>query len=215
MSPRIQRMMLALQCCNFDLIYTPGKYIVISAFMMSFLYSMRQNMLQRIHKGHLRCGKCKRRAREAFHLPGINQNILVMRQKCKTCLKHHYKQTKGPMLIANLPTAPWQKVGMDLFYQNAKIFSWLTIILTFHKLSSSLAHQHRMSSHTKSYFARQWISQFVISDNGPQCSCNEFSDFAKTYGVCHITFSPLYPQANGQAEKGVQIVETVEKFKWQ
>lgn len=37
--------------------------------------SMRQDMLRRIHEGHLGIEKCKRRARQAAYWPGINMHI--------------------------------------------------------------------------------------------------------------------------------------------
>lgn len=46
-----------------------------------------------------------------------------------------------------------------------------------------------------------------MRDNGTQISSQSFKEFAWTYGFEHITLSPLYPQSNGKAEKGVQIVE--------
>uniref|UniRef100_A0A9J7YJQ8 Integrase catalytic domain-containing protein n=1 Tax=Cyprinus carpio carpio TaxID=630221 RepID=A0A9J7YJQ8_CYPCA len=63
----------------------------------------------------------------------------------------------------------------------------------------------------KGFFARHGIPQCVVSDNGPQYDCGEFKEFAKYYGFKHVTSSPLYPQANGQAEKGVQIVKRLLK----
>lgn len=204
MSPRIRHMKMALQHCNFELIYTPGKHIVLadalspaqalssdmpvsstandvetqinivtvslpaSDVMLQQIaqatakdpllqkvsqhiqngwpkgvcpqiylvradlcianglvlrqnrivnpHPMRQGMLQRIHEGYLGMEKCKTRAREAVYWPDINKDIEEMIQKCETCLRHHYKQTKEPMLIADLPTAPWQKVATDLFH---------------------------------------------------------------------------------------------------
>ena len=41
--------------------------------------------------------------------------------------------------------------------------------------------------------------------------CGEFNEFARQCGFQHVTSCPLYPQANGQAEKGVQIVKRLLK----
>ena len=65
--------------------------------------------------------------------------------------------------------------------------------------------------HTKAIFARHGLPVTVVSDNGPQFSSQDYRDFAETYGFEHVTSSPLYPQSNGLAEKGVQIVKRLLK----
>lgn len=88
------------------------------------------------------------------------------------------------MLIADLPTAPWQKVGTDLFHLQGK--DYLLVIDYFSncpevaQLSSTSA--QAVISHMKSFFARHGIPQCVVSDNGPQYDCAEFCEFAKVYG---------------------------------
>ncbi|KAJ8004278.1 hypothetical protein DPEC_G00157150 [Dallia pectoralis] len=64
--------------------------------------TMRKDMLQRLHEGHLGVEKCKRRACEAIYWPGINKDIEEIIEKCDICLRHHYKQVKEPMLVADL-----------------------------------------------------------------------------------------------------------------
>lgn len=59
----------------------------------------------------------------------------------------------------------------------------------------------------KTIFARHGIPQVVFSDNGPCYSCNDFKAFAEAYDFQHVTSSPLFPQSNGKAEKGVQIAK--------
>lgn len=81
-------------------------------------HSLRQDMLKRIHEGHLGIEKWKRRAREAVYWSGMNQDIERLIGRCETCQKHQSRQAKEPMLVADLPTASWQKVGTDLFHWN-------------------------------------------------------------------------------------------------
>ncbi|XP_077522668.1 uncharacterized protein LOC144133441 [Amblyomma americanum] len=60
-------------------------------------------------------------------------------------------------------------------------------------------------------FARYGIPIELCTDNGPQFSSQEFAAFAKEYDFAHVTSSPHYPQSNGLAEKGVQIVKRIMK----
>lgn len=87
-------------------------------------HSMRQDMLQRIHEGHLGVEKCKRRARQAIYWPGINGEIETMVQNCETCLKYRYKQTNELMLIADLPTAHGKKLALIYSIYMAKTIFW-------------------------------------------------------------------------------------------
>jgi hypothetical protein len=73
------------------------------------------------------------------------------------------------------------------------------------KLSSTTSPS--IVTHMKSMFSRHGIPETVVSDNGPQYSSTEFSQFATNWGFQHVTSSPLYPQSNGLAERAVKTVK--------
>lgn len=50
-----------------------------------------------------------------------------------------------------------------------------------------------------------------MSDNGPCFNCREWQQFAAQYDFNQVTSSPLYPQANGKAEKGLNIIKQLLK----
>ena len=60
-----------------------------------------------------------------------------------------------------------------------------------------------MISALKEVFATHGIPDLVISDNGQQ--------FATIYGFTHVTSSPRYPRANGEAERAVRTVKEILK----
>eukprot|EP00731_Ephydatia_muelleri_P009758 Em0005g344a len=49
----------------------------------------------------------------------------------------------------------------------------------------------------------------IRSDNGPQYTAEEYKRFTKEWGIQHVTTSPYHPQANGLAEKSVQIIKSL------
>ena len=68
---------------------------------------------------------------------------------------------------------------------------------------------HEVVIRLKSIFARHGILLEVFSDNGPQCSSTEFSEFAKSYNFVHTTSSPKFPQSNGEAERAICTIKTL------
>ena len=140
----------------------------------------------------------------------ISQQINDFVKHCDTCTKT-CRPTLQPMIATRLPDFPWQRVGTDLFQLNGTNF--LIIIDYFSRYPEVVKLRGTTSRDVieilKSTFARHGVPETVVSDNGPQFSSQEFRDFGKQYEFCHVTSSPLYPQSNGQAERGVQTVKNL------
>ncbi|XP_064479130.1 uncharacterized protein K02A2.6-like [Ornithodoros turicata] len=92
---------------------------------------------------------------------------------------------------------------------------WWLITADYYSRFPEIAQLRNLSSATviercKSAFARHGIPAEVITDNGPQFSgaqASEFRRVAQTNRFRHITSSPRYSQANGLVEASVQIVK--------
>ncbi|KAJ8359388.1 hypothetical protein SKAU_G00159130 [Synaphobranchus kaupii] len=103
--------------------------------------------------------------------------------------------------------------GMDLFHLKGKDY---LVVIDYYSNFPEMALLANTSSacvitHTKSIFARHGIPHTVVSDNGPCFSSREWHEFAEQYDFNHVTSSPLYPQSNGKAEKGVHIIKQLLK----
>ncbi|XP_077525587.1 uncharacterized protein LOC144136799 [Haemaphysalis longicornis] len=74
--------------------------------------SMRAEMLQRIHEGHLGMNKCKAKARLLVFWPGLNGDIETMLKECAVCRKYAYKQQSEPYILRPIPNYAWS--GRDM-----------------------------------------------------------------------------------------------------
>ena len=83
---------------------------------------LRQDMLQRIHQGHLGAEKCKRRARQVLFWPSMNNEIDQLVRKCETCIRLLPSNPPEPLINHFLPTRAWQKLGTDLFQLGTKYY---------------------------------------------------------------------------------------------
>ena len=65
----------------------------------------------------------------------------------------------------------------------------------------------------RSLFARYGIPEQLVSDNGPQFTSEEFSQFMQPNGIKHIRTASYHPASNGLAERFVQTFKQSVKAK--
>lgn len=175
--------------------------------------SMRTEILERIHDGHLGINKCLSRARQLVFWPGITGDITTFIKRCSVCRELSYQQAEEPLLMRETPSRPWQRIGVDLFY-----YAGTSFLVAYDAYSNypeveqlSDTSAHSVIEKMKSMFARHGIPLELCSDNGPQFHSREFAQFARRYDFTHTTSSPRFPSSNGLAEKGVQVVKRILK----
>lgn len=115
--------------------------------------------------------------------------------------------------MRNPPSKPWCRIGVDIF-QHAGC-SYLCAY-DAHSNYPEVEKLRDTSAETvvnslAAMFARYGIPLEVLTDNGPQFSSHLFTNFADRYDFKHTTSSPGFPQSNGLAEKGVQVVKRILK----
>ncbi|XP_062605902.1 uncharacterized protein K02A2.6-like [Saccostrea cucullata] len=175
--------------------------------------SMQAEMLNIIQQAHMGIVKCKNRAREVIYWPEISSQIEDMVSKCAIYAETQNSNPKEPLVLVDLPDRPWAKVSTDLFMLNSK--HYILTVDYYSKWPKVMKLTEPSATYViaalKSQFAKYGIPDEVISDNGPQYSCNEFKQFAQDYGFTHITSSPYFAQSNGQVERMVQTVKRLLK----
>ena len=175
-----------------------------------------KEMLTLIHETHLGIVKCKIRAREFMYWPGMMSDIQDIVEKCEICTVNNKKtNNKEPMSMigSELPDRPSSKLAADLLQYKGE--HYLLTVDYFSKWPEIDKLDELNSSNVICYFKKH-ISRFgyidkLITNNGPQFASGDFAKYAKEYGFIHITTSPHFPQANGQAERFAQTVKNLIK----
>ena len=176
-----------------------GERLVIPA-------SMRAELREALHEAHLGIESCLRRAREAIYWPGMNSDIRHFISSCDVCRTYETKQCKETLKPHDLPSRPWEKLGIDLFTVHGKDYlvtvDFFSDFWEIDQLASttSTAIIHKLKAH----FARNGIPEQVVSDNAPNLTSEEFDKFAQEWDFEHITTSPYHSQSNGKAESAVK-----------
>ena len=174
--------------------------------------TMQEETLRKLHHGHQGIQRCRLRANTAVWWPGISRKIEDLVSRCKVCCREALPQ-REPLRTSPLPDHPWQKVATDLF--ELKGVTYLIIVDYFSRFPELIQLKTTTSrsviSALKVVFARNGIPEVVVSDNGPQYSSAEFTEFGATYGFTHTTSSPHYPQSNGLAERTVRTAKNLLK----
>ena len=173
--------------------------------------SMRKEMLDGIHQGHMGIEKSKRRARDVLYWPGMNSQISDKIARCTICLEHQRQNTKEPMIPFRIPSKPWEMVATDIFTwdkcEYLVIADYYSRFFEMAKLPDTTS--GTVITHTKSVFVTRGIPSEVTSENGPQYSSKEFISSADQWKFKHTTVNPPYSQANGLIEKAVQTVKNL------
>ena len=171
--------------------------------------SLRPLMKQKIHSSHMGVESCLRRARDCIYWPGMSSEIRQLVEACETCQKFNIGQSKETLKSHEIPSRPWEKIGVDLFTYNNKEFlitvDYYSNFWETDELSTTTA--PAVIKKLKRHFARYGCPETVVSDNGPQFSCAAFAGFAKTWEFEHRTISPWNSKANGKVEAAVKMAK--------
>ena len=120
-------------------------------------------------------------------------------------------QQKEPAIPMEIPSRPWQKIGVDLFLYAS---SWYVIVVDYYSKYPWIFQLAAISSKDvisalKFCFSEYGIPEEVIRDNGPKFTAREYQDFAAQYGFRLTTNSPYYPKGHSFIERQVQTIKSL------
>ena len=120
------------------------------------------------------------------------------------CQENRPVQRHETLKPSEMPSRPWSEVGTDLLEYKGKMY--LMAVDKYSRLLKSLSSTSSAAiiNHIKNIISAHGVIDVLTSDNGSQCVSSEFNQFAKMCGFHHITSSPHFPQANGEAASAVR-----------
>ena len=170
-------------------------------------------MLSRLHEGHFSLDKCRKRAQYSVWWPEISRELGEFVDRCSFCQVHKRRNKSQPMKATPLPDRPWQRLGADLCEWQGKMY---LVLIDYFSRWIEVEHLIRSDSETvvqKLYaiFARFGLPETLRSDGGPQFSSNYFKKFVDKLCFTHELSDPYFSQANGCAERAVQVAKRILK----
>ncbi|XP_041362008.1 uncharacterized protein K02A2.6-like [Gigantopelta aegis] len=167
---------------------------------------MRSEIKKDIHVGHYGIEGCLRRAREYVYWPGMSQEIKEWIGTCETCHDFEQSQPNETLMSYDIPERAWEKIGTDLLSYHGKDYlitvCYKSNFWEIDRLYDTKA--KTVITKLKAHFARYGIPDYIVSDNGPQFSSDEFHKFMKKWGITHTPTSPYNSKANGKVESAVK-----------
>ena len=172
---------------------------------------LQRDILNRLHTSHLGIEKTRLRARTCVYWKGIDKDIEDIINSCDICLEVSRSEQKQSLIPHDLPSAPWQKLGTDLFEVDGQhyiiVADYYSKMPFIRKINSESSKE--VINKLKGIFSEHGIPDILYSDGGPCYSSREFASFAQKWDFCHRMSSPHYPQSNGFVERTIGTVKKV------
>ena len=171
---------------------------------------LQPQVLKSLHANHPGISRMKAIARSHFWWEGLDKEIETLGKSCQSCQSNQANPTVAPLHPWVWPDAPWERIHVDfagpflghMFFVVIDAHSkWPEVIMMTSTTSEKTIEALR------SMFARHGLPEQLVSDNGPQFTSSEFSQFLRDNCIKHILSAPYHPASNGLAERFVQTLK--------
>ena len=178
--------------------------IILRGTQIIIPYSLQKETIALAHEGHQGMSKTKAFIRSKVWFPRIDKMVEEAISKCIPCEANTNRQRYEPLQMSQLPRGPWLKLSIDFCGPTPTGDYLLVIIDEFSRYpivyvvrSTSAESTLPLLDRTFSMFG---YPETIKSDNGPPFQSYEWKTFLEERGIKHRRITPLWPQANAQAE---------------
>ncbi|XP_037957547.1 uncharacterized protein K02A2.6-like [Teleopsis dalmanni] len=171
---------------------------------------LHQSLLKLLHEGHWGVVKMKQLARQHCWWHQIDDDIEKPAPQCNICqiagTNPNQQYHEWPK-----PERPWQRVHIDFA---GPVFNsmWLIVVDAFSQFPFVVQLKTTTSMDAiaalSTIFSLEGLPETIVSDNGPQLTSDQFTEFCVRNGIDHVKTAPFYRASNGLAERFVRTFKT-------
>lgn len=166
--------------------------------------TLENTILQLAHVGHLGITKTKTLLRSKVYFPNIDEKTERLIKYCAACQIQTKPVQPAKLSITKTPTAVWETANIDYLGPLPNGYYLIVLIDQLSKFPIVEAIRNT-SADLLIDFLQRTIATFgipntIISDNGPPFKSYKLRKFFNKLRIKHQRITPLWPQANSQAE---------------
>ena len=174
-------------------------------------FHLRNKVLTELLENHPGIVRMKALACSYVWWAGMDIEIENTVKSCNACQINHTMPAKAPAHPWEKTTSPWVRLHIDfagpfldkMFFIIYDLFlKWINVIPMKNIKATSVI------SCLRNVFSTHGIPYFLVSDNEPSFSSQEFNEFCKVNRIKHLKIAPYHPSSNGAAEHSVQTFKT-------
>jgi len=173
---------------------------------------LQQKIIDLAHEGHLGIVRTKEMLRRKVWFPNMSSLIESSIKSCYACQVATIEKRRSPLSMSKLPEEPWSELSMD-FYTLSSGEELLVIIDDHSRFPIVQTIKSTSFKYVKSklddILSTFGIPDVIRTDNGPPFNGKEFADFASSLGFKHQKITPLWREANGEAERFMRTIGKV------
>ena len=166
--------------------------------------SLQHRAISIAHEGHQGLVKTKQLIREKIWFPGIDKAVKDMIGSCIACQANSHPNPPIPLKMNDLLREPWHTIHLDLCGP-FPTGEYVLVAIDAYSRFPEVEVIHSTSAKAtilklERIFSTHGLPEIIKSDNGPPFTSTEFKTYMQEKGIQHQRITPLWPQANSEAE---------------
>jgi hypothetical protein len=167
--------------------------------------SLRQRLIDLTHEGHMGINSCKNLIRNNYYFRDLDSMMALHAKTCHACQTVTDTSRFEPIIPTDIPCTKNSHWDIDFKSHTPSNDSILVIIDEATEFPILITTKKQTSDSAinalKQVFKKYGIPKNIKSDNGPAFASADFKAFMKACNINYQAITPVWPRANGSAER--------------